>query len=320
MNDKELDRKLQTKPSEGFEQMSETNERVQEALAAYLEHLELGGPRPDTGHLSDSERANLEHLIDGLDLTQGVAFGLGRKPAQAETVGPTGRPTEAGKLLVEQLRESLPADIRIDSDPTGIVRTVGGVEILEAWIAGTFGGRIRVWLLAVDEALELESNDECLVDLRRVFGMFPDTTAVALVARDLSCLIVQPEDCAPKISIPSGSLVSRRYRQPIRPVGESVFALLNELAPYWDPVPPFDPDAQLTIDVPEVGRKFVEAAIDTQRGIGERARKGNPKKEALLGLGKKETSALVRLTQGLFDRSIEPGVVESRIERLAKKQ
>jgi hypothetical protein len=300
--------------------MSETDERIQEALAAHLDYLELGGKRPDTSHLSASEQKELEDLIAALEMTEGVAFGLGRELRSAPPdAGVSGR-SESSKLLVAKLRDALPADIRIDAEPAVIVSRVGGIEILDAWIVRTFGGRVRVWLLGVGEVQELEDNNESLVDLGRAFGMFPDTAAIALVANDLSCLIVQPEDCAPTIHIPGGSMVSRRYKQPIRPVNEAVFAFLNELIPYWDPVPAFDPDAQLTMDVPAVSQDFVRAAIERQRGIGERARKGNPKKDALQALGKKEISALAKLADGLFDGSVNSEEIESRIERLAKDQ
>ena len=297
--------------------MSESNERVSEALAAYLDHLELGGPKPDTGHLTPSEAQELEALIGAMEVTEGVAFGAGREPPTPAPAHASRRP-EISQRLVAELREALPADIRIDSQPTWIVSQVGGVEVLDAWIVGSFGGRIRVWLLDVEGAHELESNEDCIPDLGRVFGMFPDTAAVALVGSDLSCLIVQPEDCGPTIHIPSGSLVTRRYNQPIRPVGESVSTFLNELIPYWDPVPAFDPDARLTMDVAEASREFVNEAIERQRGIGNRARKGNPKKDVLLALGEKEIVALTKLADGLFEGKFGSEEIEARIERLAK--
>jgi hypothetical protein len=297
-------------------QMGEPNDRIQDALAAYLEYLEMGGPKPDTSHLTRSEQEELDDLIGALEMTEGIAFGLGRREEPALSSAPTAQ--GHGDVLLARLRDAMPADIRIDPEPAAAVSRVGGVEVLDGWIVGTFGGRIRVLLLAVEAAQELESNSDCLTDLNRVFGAFPDTTAVALVAKDLSCLIVRPEDCAPQIHIPSGSLISRRYKQPIQPVDEAVPAFLNELIPYWDPIPAFDRDAQLTIDVPAVSQELVSTAIERQRGIGERARKGNPKKDALLALGRKEISALTRLANGLFDGSLNPEEIEPRIERLAK--
>jgi hypothetical protein len=302
--------------------MSEKSDRIQDALAAHLEYLEMGGSRPDTSHLTPAELEQLNDLIDALGSTEGIAFGLGRGDEPTPMTPPfpvtDHDRKERADRVVGQLRDSVPADVRIDREPVRSVTLVGGIEILEGWIVGTFGGRVRVWLLAVETAQDLEGNSDCLVDLNRVFGALPDTTAVALVAADMSCLIVQPEDCAPQIHIPSGSLVGRRYKQPIRPVGEAVSAFLNELIPYWDPVPAFDPGTRLTIDVPTVSKRFASAAIERQKGIGARARKGNPKKDVLLALGEKEISALTRLANGLFDGSVEPEEIEARIEGLAE--
>ncbi len=296
--------------------MADGSERLQEALAAYLDYLEMGGPEPDTSHLSASEKKELKELIDALELTEGVAFSRGRD--EAATTPDTAPATTEGESLLAQLRESVPPGVRIESDPNTLVSHVGGIEILDRWLIGTFGGRVRVWLLDEGTAQTIEGNVACLTDLNRVFRMFPDMSAVALIGRDLSCLIVEPEDCAPQIQVPSGSLVSRRYKRAIQPAAEALPGFLDELVPYWDPMPAFDPDTGLRVDVSEIGDDFSRVAIERQRGIGERARKGNPKKDALLGFGKQEISALTTLAKGLFDGSIDPGEVDDRIQGLAR--
>src|SRR5918999_4014463 len=240
--------------------MAEASDRIQDALAAYLDYLELGGQEPDTSHLSPSEQEELRSLIDSLELTKGVAFGHGR----AETFGPqerAGAITEEGEALLSKLRESLPPGVRTESDPNRLVSQIGGIEIVDRWIVGTFGGRVRVWLLAVDAAQAIEQNNECLADLNRVFGMFPDAAAVALVGRDHSCLIVEPEDAAPQIQVPSGALMSRRYKRAIQPVAEALVQYLDELIPHWDPIPAFDRDAGLQIDVADFTGEFAAAAL-----------------------------------------------------------
>jgi hypothetical protein len=297
--------------------VTDASDRLHDALATYLDYLEMGGgPEPDTGHLTPAEKRELQELIDALELTEGVAFGRGREVSSAEATDVATTPE--GQRLLTQLHVSLPPSVRIDRDGNRLVAHIGGVEILDRSIIGTFGGRIRVWLLNADSAQTIERNTDCLADLNRVWRMFPDMAAVALVGKDLSCLIIEPEDCAPQIQVPSGSLLARRYRRAIRPAAEALSDFLDELIPYWDPMPVFAPDSGLRIDVSDIGDDLVRTAVERQHGIGERARKSNPKKDALLALGKKEISALNSLAKGLLDGSIDAGDIEDRIESLAR--
>lgn len=310
-------------------EMTESSDRIEEALAAYIDHVEMGGPQPDVSHLSASEREELEELIRILELTGGVALGLGRgkeaadeeSPSPGETSWPTPQlvPPELGKRVMAQLRGALPPDVRITSDPVAVVSRLGGVDILAGWLVGTFGGRIRVWLLDVDDAEALKQNDDCLDDLGRVFRMLPDTAAIAITAKDSTSLLVEPEDCAPHIQGPGGALIGRRYRRPIQPVADAVSAFLHELIPYWDPVPAFDQAEGFSIDVATIAQEASESAIETQQVIGERARKSNPKKEALLDLGDREISALRKLVAGLYDGSVDPDDVVARLKKLSQR-
>ena len=36
--------------------VAESSERIQDALAAHLDYIEMGGPEPDIGHLSPAEK------------------------------------------------------------------------------------------------------------------------------------------------------------------------------------------------------------------------------------------------------------------------
>jgi hypothetical protein len=302
--------------------MAETSERIEEALAAYLDHLEMGGPEPDTSHLTDAERSELSELLAALELTSGIPFGLGREggadePPRASSI--EAAPEQAG-ALVEELRSALAPEVRIETDTTLAISEIGGIEIIAQFIVGTFGGRVRVWLMSVATAQEVEENAESLGDLNRIFRMASDTAAIALVGGDLSCLLVRPEDTGPQIRVPSGSLVARRYRRSIQPVAESVSAFLDELIPYWDPVPAFDQSTGLSIDIPAVTEKAVASAVQDQRSIGTRARKGNPKKDVLLEFGDKEVGVLRKVAKGLLDGSLEPDQVGERIEKAAKNR
>lgn len=291
------------------------SDKIQAALAAYLDHLEMGGAAPDVSHLTEDERHELQELIEALELTEGVAFGSGRE----EGTAPIEATTEEGERLLAGLRGSLPPGVRLEADENRLITHVGGLALLDRFVVGTFGGRVRVWLVDVDGIQAIEENAEALSDLGRVFRMFLDMSAVALVGRDLACVIVEPEDTAPQIQVPSGSLVSRRYKRAIEPAVAALPAFLDELIPYWDPMPAFDPASGVSIDIGEVASDFAGAAIEGQRRSGERARKGNPKKDALTAFGDKESKALDALLKGLFDGSITPDDVEDRIERLAER-
>ncbi len=291
------------------------SDKVQETLAAYLEQLEMGGAEPDVSHLTGDERRELQELIEALELTEGVAFGRGRGEGSAALEAAT----EEGERLLADLRGSLPPGVRLEADENRLIAHVGGVALADRFVVGTFGGRVRVWLLDLEAVQAIEANADALSDLGRVFRMFPDMSAVALVGRDLSCLIIEPEDTAPQIHVPSGSLVSRRFKRAIEPAARSIPAFLDELIPYWDPMPAFDPESGVRIDIADVASGFANGAIESQRRIGERARKGNPKKDALISFGSRESKALDALLKGLFDGSIDPDDVEDRIERLAER-
>lgn len=208
--------------------------------------------------------------------------------------------------------------MRLEADGNRLIAHVGGVAIADRFVVGTFGGRVRVWLLDRPGVAEIEENAEALSDIGRVFRMVPDMSAVALVGRDLSCIVVEPEDTAPRIQVPSGSLVSRRYARSIEPAARALPAFLDELIPYWDPMPAFDPESGVRIDIAEVAGGLADAAVENQRRTGERAR-NNPKKDALTAFGDKEAKAVDALLKGLFDGSIDPADVEARIERLAER-
>jgi hypothetical protein len=291
------------------------DDRIQEALAAHLEHLEMGGAAPDVSHLTGRERRELQELIEALELTEGVAFGRGREEGSAGLEAATGE----GERLLAELRASLPPGVRLEADGNRLIAHVGGIPVVDRFVVGTFGGRVRVWLLDLDGIEAVEESGDALSDLGRVFRMFPDMSAVALVGRDLSCVIVEPEDTSPRIEVPSGSLVSRRYNRAVEPVARSLPAFLDELIPYWDPMPPLDTESGVHVDIAEVASGFATAAVETQRRMGERARKGNPKKDALTAFGPRESKAVDALVRGLFDGSIDPADVESRIERVAER-
>lgn len=289
----------------------EADDRVQDALAAHVEHLEVGGPEPDVSHLTPAELERLRELIGLLEQTEGVAFGHGLEGGGSEVEATT----PEGQRLVGVLRDVLPAIARISSDPAATTFAVPGMAVAEGWVIGTFGGRVRVWLLADEGALG--RSDAWLRHLDRVFRLLPDTAALTLVEPDHSALLVQPEDCAPTIEVPHGSLVGRRYRRPVHPVGEALPAFLRELTPYWEPMEDLGGQRSGMIDLPPIAREVADRAITEQAASGRRART-TAKKEALTAFGEGQASRLAELLMEIHDGRAEPDDVEEALRRLAR--
>jgi hypothetical protein len=185
----------------------------------------------------------------------------------------------------------------------------------EGWVIGTFGGRVRVWLLAEEGALV--ASYEWLGDLARVFHLLPDTNALALVDQELSCLIVRPEDFAPTIEVPRGSLVARRYRRPVQPVGEALSGFLRELIPNWEPMGRMTEQAVPTVEVAPDVHDRAARAIQDQVAAGTRARKTNPKRKALTELGEAQARRIAALVLDVHGGRVQPDAVEEELRRLA---
>jgi hypothetical protein len=282
--------------------MSSSEDRVQDALAAHLEHLEVGGPPADISHLSDAERDELRELI-----------ALGREAAEQRAAPAPS--TAAGERLLATLRDVLPSATRVTSDPAASTFDINGMDVTDGFVVGTFGGRVRVWLLGSEGALQ--SSDRWLRGLERVFRLFPDTVALALVEPDLSCLLVQPEDCAPTIEVPRGSLVGRRYRRPVHPVGEALSVFLRELIPSWEPLVDIGEAGSRVIDVAPLAAERAEAAIDEQVAAGGRARKTNPKRKALSELGPRHAAGLAELLTKIHEGRAQPDALDDALRKLA---
>lgn len=298
--------------------MSGGDERVQAALAAHLEHAELGGPPPDTSHLTDEERGQLAELIELLDATEGVGFGRGMSDEGPSRVAAT----PDGERIVAALRDELPPGARITEDTAARPFAAGAsIDVAEGFIVGTFGGRVRVWLLG--GASTLAGADAWIVALGRAFRAFADTAAIALVEPDGSCLLVVPEDCAPRIEVPRGILTGRRYRRPVGGVGEVVAAFVRELVPHWEPMleigDPGAAAAEVVGDVGAIARERAAAAVDEQVAAGGRARKTNPKRKALTELGDADVEAVVDIVMGLQDGRLGVDELGDRLERMAER-
>lgn len=303
--------------------MSEVNDLVQQAVARYLEFVELGGPAPDFSALAPEVREQVEQVIGMLELTEGVSLRTAdpekaaaersdtRTARQlAETAG-----SEADRALLVTLDGWLPAGSPVDVDGVPEGFALPGLPVAGAWTVGTPAGRVRIWRVDVPAAAELEKEPGHLESLDRVFRAFPETAAVCLVCEDLSSLLLEPQDCAPGIDLPAGGLSPRRYRRPIQPAGEALASYLRELVPAWEALPRFEPSSTAALDVAALAQHAAGEAVGIQKALGVRAR--FPKKEVLSRLGDAESGALAELAIALYEGRRSPLEAEAELRKLA---
>jgi hypothetical protein len=300
--------------------MNEHEDLIQRTIAAYLRYLEIGGPQPDLNELDPEARRTVEEVIGILDFTDGVPLGMGRSEDQPETDSvrrprAAKEPAEPGHLLAE-LRALMPVHGRLAPDADVWSFVVPALPLVNGWIIGTFGGRVRVWLIDEPDCARLEGDVSVLRHLDRAFWALPDTAAIALVCQDLSCLVLGPSDCAPAIEAPTGALVPRLHRRPVQHVGEAVASFLRELIPPWEPVRDFRGTQMLPIDVSEVAATCSLKAVRSQQAAGARAR--TPRKDVLSALGQDETDSLTKMTKRLYEGRTEPEEIIAQLRELAE--
>lgn len=303
--------------------MSEADDQVQQAVAAYLEHAELGGRAPDFSSLPPEVRREVEQVIGTLEMTEGIAL-----RTAAPQVPPTGgaasrtarqlaeaAASEEDRALLTALDAWLPPGSPVDVDGAHAGFALPGLPVAASWTVGTPGGRVRIWRVDRPGAGELESDPTHLESLDRVFRAFAETAAICLVCNDLSSLLLEPQDCAPGIEVPAGGLTPRRYRRPIQPVGEALAAYLRELVPAWEALPRFEGGNAAAIDVTALAERSATGSVEVQKALGARAR--YPKKEVLSSLGEKEARILTELAIGLYEGRRTPADVEGQLRKLA---
>ncbi|MGQ0680377.1 MAG: hypothetical protein ACT4OM_12110 [Actinomycetota bacterium] len=302
--------------------MSEPVDPVELAVAAYLEQQELGGPAPDFSALDQRTRGRVDQIIAMLALTDGVALrcampsGHEARPPSRRTARLLIRSTESepGRALLGRLDDALSAGEPVDIDPAPTCFAFDDLPVIGAWTIGTVGGRVRIWLVDTASAQDLEQDLHHLESLDKVFRACSETAAICLTARDLNCLLLEPQDCAPVIEVPTGSPGTRRYRRPIQPLSDAVSTFLRELLPPWEALPSFVADQQQTIDVAAIAAGAAAGAVEAQRAGGARSR--YPKKEVLTALGDREAHALTAIAIALYEGRQSGSEVEAQLRRL----
>jgi hypothetical protein len=107
----------------------------------------------------------------------------------------------------------------------------------------------------------------------------------------------------------------------VRPLDETIAVFLRELIPAWEPTTGTLSDApSLHVEVAPIARDRAAHAVAEQAAAGARARKTNPKRTALAGLGDREADALAALVLAIQEGTVSPEAVEDELRRLATER
>jgi hypothetical protein len=295
------------------------SEQPDEMIDAYLRHLLQGQETPDLAGLEAPNRAELERTFTLLDAIAGIDPDL-VPSAEDDTVtralglSPAAPPGDAAAIVRRVIREierlGRGALVVPDEEAAGLPDARSDLLVRVA------GVRIRVIMASPGE---LSRPEELLREADRLFYRFPETAAVALVAadEDLSCQIVEPQDCRPGVETPTGLRVGPRPRRPRLALGAALASYLDEIEPVWDEPESIVEAADRDFDVAVVAAETAAAVVRRLRDEAVRARIP-AKGVAFAALGDREVEELTRLVMDVARGSLAGEDVGERIGRLAR--
>ncbi|MEX0990695.1 MAG: hypothetical protein WD004_00270 [Actinomycetota bacterium] len=296
--------------------MTDREEIIRDAIARYIEQKEIGGEPVALNDLPSDIREEVESAIEILSLTDGAAIEVEAAREGPENPSISKESTSTGdaefvSAAAVAIRKAMPTARVIPDDDVSDFSTTD-LPLVGGWIVGTFGGRLRVWLVAVPTMGDLDGHPLVRKVVRRALRGLLDSAGIALAGRDLSCLLLEPSDCAPAIEVPAGT--APRYMRPVQQLSEAVASFFVGLNPSWDAMPTFDVPFDST-DVSALAAQVAARAVDEQKAIGQRAH--FPKKEALATLGKREVDGLAGLIWDMYEGRLDPENVPERLGDLA---
>jgi hypothetical protein len=296
-------------------------EHPEEMIDAYIRHLLQGGEAPDLAGMDAGVRAELERTFTLLDAIAGidpglvppleedaVARALGFWPVEAASIAP---PRDARRRVTREIERMRRGALVLPDEEAAKLPDARSDLLVR--VAGV---RIRVVIVGPGEVSHLE---ELLREADRLFYRFPETAAVALVAadEDLSCQLVEPQDCRPAFETPTGLRVGPRPRRLRLPLGAALTSYLDEIEPVWEEPEKIVEAADRDFDVAVVAAETAAAVVRRLKDEASRAR--IPAKGiAFAALGDYEVEELTRLVMDVARGRIAGADVGERIGRLVR--
>src|SRR5207302_2788151 len=187
-------------------------------------------------------------------------------PAEAARLAPAARREDARRRITREI-ERLNRGAVVLGDEEAAELPDARSDLLVR-VAG-----VRIRVVIVDPG-ELSHPQGLLREADRLFYRFPETAAVALVAgdEDLSCLLVEPQDCRPAVETPSGMRTGPRPRRPRLPVLAALASYLDEIEPVWEEPETIVDAADRDFDVAVLASETATAVVRRLKDEASRAR------------------------------------------------
>ena len=304
--------------------MTESDDRVDAVVEAYMDHREGLGEAPALDDLDAEERARAEALIGSLQAGRGIDPYASRPSLEQLLAGTPLEPAlDAGALgyagegdLLGRIRDQLSryAPFHVDIWPDNAAAAIG---IHSDFVVLVSAQRLRIQIRGdVDGPSKLAALDPAAV-AGPVYGAFPDTAGVVVVYPDdeLSSVAIDPFDTEPFIETPAGTVARPVLHRPVLPLVDTVRAYLDEIAPALDTTVGLDAMRADEVDPALVARDAASHAVQRVVLDGRRA-KIDAKRAAWSGLGQPEIDAISDLVLDAID-GLDQADLESRINALA---
>lgn len=311
--------------------MTESDDRVDAVVEAFLEHLEGLSEAPALDDLDADERARAEALIGSLEAGRGIdpyasrpsleqlladtpletALDASRFSAERQRAGGRGTADDMLGRIREQL--TLFAPFHVDIWPDDAAAAVG---VDSDFVALVSAQRLRIQVLAdVDGSLALASLDPSAV-AGPLFGAFPDTAGVIVVYPDdeLSSVAIDPFDTEHVIETPTGTVAPPSTHRPVMPLVDTVRAYLEEIAPALETTARLDALPAAEVDSAGIARAAAIRAVERVILDGRRARI-DAKQVTWSDLGEPEIDAISDLVLDAI-AGLDSATLESRIDAL----
>ena len=332
--------------------MTESDDRVDAVVEAFIDHLEGLGEAPVLDDLDPGERARAEALISSLEAGRGIdpyasrpsleqllagtpleaaldasRLGTGGEGERERAGGrgsggegeherAGGRGPEPGDDLLGRIRDQLTlyAPFHIDIWPDNAAAAIG---INSDFVALVSAQRLRIQIRNdVDAPSSLAALDPAAV-AGPLYGAFPDTAGVIVVYPndELSSVAIDPFDTEHCIETPAGIVARPATHRPVLPLADTVRAYLDEIAPVLDPTVSLDAMRADEVDPAIIARDAASRAVERVVLDGRRA-KINAKRVTWSRLGEPEIDAITDLVLDSI-AGLDQATLQSRINALA---